>query len=105
VLTKFLFVDNLTVVGDAKSKLRDEKSVELPRRLFQSRKKPSLDTDDDSSDISPTAKRASVKVTTRHKPTGGRSRGLHDPYRVLEVSLTMHPRSSTSRLCPIQLWY
>ncbi len=99
-----LIVDNLTVVEDEKSKLGDEKSVVLPRRLFQSRKQPCLDTEDDSWDTSPIAKRATVKYSTRPNPTGGRSKGIHDPDCVSEVLLIMHQRSSSSRSSK-QLWY
>lgn len=95
---------NLTIIDDAESRSGDEKSDVLPRRLFQSRKKPSFDTDDDSSDTSPSAQPASVKISARHNPAGGRSKGIHNPYRVLEVLLIMHHRSSTSRPSG-HLWY
>jgi len=78
-------VDNLTVVDDAKTRSGDEKFDVIPRRLFQSRRKPSLNTDDDSSHFSPTAKRAGVKIVTSHNPTDGRSKGIHHTCRVFEV--------------------
>lgn len=65
-------IDHFTVARDAKPRSGDEQPVAIPRRLFQSPKTPSLDNDDDFWDTSPTAKRTTVKIPTRHNSTGGR---------------------------------